>query len=85
MKEVGTDGEDTFDTRAHQGRGDDETAAGTDAAGDQAGADADQNGGTEDEVGVVRGSVGGFSADEGGQGLANGVGKGDAAEENGDE
>ena len=44
MKQVGSDRQNTLDARAHQGRGDHESAAGADAAGDQAGADADQDG-----------------------------------------
>jgi hypothetical protein len=42
VEQVGADRQDTLDAGAHQGRGDDEAAAGTDAAGDQTGAQADQ-------------------------------------------
>ena len=38
VKEVGPHGQDALDAGGHQGRGDDEPAAGADAAGDQTGA-----------------------------------------------
>ena len=57
VKQVRAHGQYPLDPGAHQRRGDDEAAAGADAAGDQAGAQADQDGSDEDPGGIEGGAV----------------------------
>jgi hypothetical protein len=64
MEQVGADREDALHARAHQRRRNDETAAGTDAAGNQAGDNANRDRGHEDGRGVVGRPVGLLAAED---------------------
>ena len=62
MKKIRADGQDTFDAGAHQGRGDDETTSGANAAGYKTGAQPDQNRSQKDAGGEKRRAVGLFTS-----------------------
>jgi hypothetical protein len=61
VEQVGAHRENAFDARAHQRRGDDEPAAGPDAAGDQAGHQPDADRRQEDGGGIEGRAVGGLA------------------------
>ena len=81
VEQIGPHGQNPLDAGTHQGRGDDEPAAGADAAGDQAGAEPDENGNDKDAGAVKSRAIGLFPPQQLGKGVAHGVGKGDAAQQ----
>jgi hypothetical protein len=84
VEQVGAHRQDALDAGAHQGRSDDEAAAGPDAAGDQAGDQADPDGGEEDEGSVEGRRVGRFAAQHARQRPGR-IRKGNASQDDGNQ